>query len=255
MQEEIHAWGTVILVDAASKSTSEDAIKVGIEQVRNFIKDVDLKFSPYDPDSFVTLLRTEQIDRADVPEIVQDVWHRCAEVRDLTIGSFDPWAVKGGFDPSGFVKGWAADICAEIMLSVGAEHVQINAAGDLALRGGFLNTDTGEIAPWKIGVLNPDNQMETLKTFEITDGAIATSGDYIKGAHIIDPHSQLPAIGARSATVIGPDGGICDALATACMVDGADSNKWLGAPELAEYTFFVINRHDKSAWGYGPLAD
>ena len=230
-------------------------MRIGMSQVREFIKDVDLKFSPYNPDSFVTLLRTGQIDRADAPEIVQSVWHKCAQVRDLTNGAFDPWAVKGGFDPSGIVKGWAADICADLLVKVGCEHVQVNAAGDLAMRGGFLDVKTGEIKPWTIGVVNPDSKMETLKSFEITDGAIATSGDYEKGAHITDPRNSLPAIGARSATVIGPDGAIADALATACMVDGKESNNWIGAPELAEYSFFVLNRHEKTAWGYGPLAD
>ena len=33
---------------------------------------------------------------------------RCAVARDLSGGWFDPWAVPGGFDPSGYVKGWAA---------------------------------------------------------------------------------------------------------------------------------------------------
>jgi len=243
------------LVDVASKTTSEDAMRIGISQVREFIQDVDLKFSPYDPDSFVTLLRTGQIDRADAPEIVQSVWHKCEQVRDLTNGAFDPWAVKGGFDPSGLVKGWAADICADLLVKVGCEHVQVNAAGDLTLRGGFLDVKTGEIKPWKIGVTDPDSKLEIMKSFDITDGAIATSGDYEKGAHITDPRNSLPAIGARSATVIGPDGAIADALATACMVDGKESNNWIGAPELAEYSFFVLNRHEKTAWGYGPLAD
>ena len=142
-----------------------------------------------------------------------------------------------------------------MLVKVGCEHVQVNAAGDLALRGGYLDVKTGEIKPWTIGVVNPDSKMETLKSFEITDGAIATSGDYEKGAHITDPRNSLPAIGARSATVIGPDGAIADALATACMVDGKESNNWIGAPELAEYSFFVLNRHEKTAWGYGPLAD
>ena len=230
-------------------------MQFGIAQVREFIKDVDLKFSPYDPDSFVTLLRTGQMDRADAPEIVQSVWHKCEQVRDLTNGAFDPWAVKGGFDPSGLVKGWAADICADMLVKVGCEHVQIDAAGDLALRGGFLDVKTGDVKPRNIGVINPEAKMETLKSFEITNGAIATSGDYEKGAHIIDPRNSLPAIGARSATVIGPDGAIADALATACMVDGKESNQWIGAPEIAEYSFFVLNRHEKTAWGYGPLAD
>ena len=217
-------------------------MRIGISQVREFIKDVDLKFSPYDPDSFVTLLRTGQIDRADAPEIVQSVWHKCEQVRDLTNGAFDPWAVKGGFDPSGLVKGWAADICANMLVKVGCEHVQVNAAGDLALRGG----------PWKIGIVNPDNKSEIVQVFQLTDENIATSGHYEKGAHIKDPHTGIIAIGAKSGTVIGPDGGIADALATALMVDGDEAAQWIGNPELNEYTFWAINRHTNTAWSHGP---
>jgi thiamine biosynthesis lipoprotein len=60
------------------------------------------------------------------------------------------------------------------------------------------------------------------------------------------------AIGAKSGTVIGPDGGICDALATALMVDGQDAAQWIGNPQLSEYSFWAINRHENTAWGFGP---
>jgi hypothetical protein len=56
--------------------------------------------------------------------------------------------------------------------------------------------------------------------------------------------------GARSASIVGPDGALCDALATALMVDGRDAQRWMGRPELAEYSFWVINRDDKTAWSY-----
>ena len=71
-------------------------------------------------------------------------------------------------------------------------------------------------------------------------------GDYEKGAHIIDPHTGLIAIGARSASVIGPDGALCDALATALMVDGRDAQNWIGHPDLSEYSYWVINRDDET---------
>ena len=50
---------------------------------------------------------------------------------------------------------------------------------------------------------------------------------------------------------VGPDGALCDALATALMVDGRDAQRWMGRPELAEYSFWVINRDDETAWSYG----
>ena len=50
----------------------------------------------------------------------------------------------------------------------------------------------------------------------------------------------------------GVDGALCDALATALMVDGRDAQRWMGRPELAEYSFWVISRDDETAWSYGP---
>jgi thiamine biosynthesis lipoprotein len=132
------------------------------------------------------------------------------------------------------------------------EHVQVNAAGDLTLRGGFL-TKEGVIQPWKIGVVNPDNRDEVLRVFEIHDGAIATSGTYERGAHILDPNSGTIAIGAKSATVIGPDGGLSDALATALMVTGDDGAQFFGREELVEYSAWVIDRHSGGAWAVGPI--
>ncbi|MSW74892.1 MAG: hypothetical protein F2814_06230, partial [Actinobacteria bacterium] len=102
------------------------------------------------------------------------------------------------------------------------------------------------------GVSNPENPEEVLKVFEIFDGAIATSGTYERGGHIIDPRGGLPAIGAISATVVGPDGGLADALATAVVVDGTQSATWIGNEEISQYKFWAINRNEASAWSFGP---
>jgi thiamine biosynthesis lipoprotein len=56
------------------------------------------------------------------------------------------------------------------------------------------------------------------------------------------------AIGAKSATVVGPEGWLCDAMATAVMVGGQDSAKWFGQPELVGYQVFAVNRHEQTAW-------
>jgi FAD:protein FMN transferase len=77
--------------------------------------------------------------------------------------------------------------------------------------------------------------------YEITDGAIATSGTYERGAHIHDPHNGLIAIGAKSATVVGPKGWLCDAMATAVMVAWPGfCAKWFGQPELSGYQLFAV---------------
>ena len=247
---EIHVWGTVLFLDVGSSALSEAAMDAAVEVVKKFVYGVDEDFSTYKDGSFVSRLRRGEISIDVCPDDVQEVWGLCAIARDLTDGAFDPWAVAGGFDPSGYVKGWAADRVAQILMDAGCEHIQVNAAGDLTLRGGI--NEKGAVGPWKIGVVNPDNRQEVLRIFEINDGAIATSGTYERGAHIFDPATGTIAIGAKSATVLGPDGGLTDALATALMVSGEDGAIWFSQPELAEYSAWVIDRNSGGAWGVGP---
>ena len=235
-------------VDIAGKDVSTAQLDAGMQKVKDFCHGVDQDFSTYIDSSWVTRLRTGKVEIADCPASVQEVWQLCLQAKYLSDVAFDPWAVDGGFDPSGLVKGWAADICADKLISAGAQHVQVNAAGDLALRGGFFDTSDGQVKPWKIGVVNPDNKQEVLQIFEIMDGAIATSGTYERGAHITDPYTGLIAIGAKSATIVGADGWLCDALATAVMVAGQDGAQWFTQPELAGYQVWVIDRHQNSAW-------
>jgi thiamine biosynthesis lipoprotein len=247
---EIEVWGTVLFLDIGTTSLDGAAIDSAVELVKDFVYQVDAEFSTYKEDSYISKLRRGEITINKCPVDVQEVWRLCAVARELTEGAFDPWAVAGGFDPSGYVKGWAADRVAAILIVAGCEHVQVNAAGDLTLRGGV--SEGGVIKPWSIGVLNPDQKLEVLRIFKITDGAIATSGTYERGAHIFDPHTGTIAIGAKSATVIGLDGGLTDALATALMVAGEDGAGWFSQPELAHYSAWVIDRHSGGAWGVGP---
>ena len=245
LRKQFPVWGTIVDVDISSSLVSEDVLNQGMQQVIDFCKQVDADFSTYIDTSWVTRLRTNQVEISSCPPSVQEVWQLCLQAKHLTDGAFDPWAVEGGFDPSGLVKGWAADKCADILVLLGIEHVQVNAAGDLALRGGFCD---GVVKPWRIGVVNPDNRAEVVETFEINDGAIATSGIYERGAHISEPHTGMIAIGAKSATVVGPLGWLCDALATALMVAGEDGAKYFTQPELEGYQVFVVDRYENTSW-------
>ena len=245
LRKQFPVWGTIVDVDIASFLVSEVGLNQGMQQVIDFCKQVDSDFSTYIDTSWITRLRTNQVLITSCPPSVQEVWELCLQAKHLTDGAFDPWAVEGGFDPSGLVKGWAADKCADLLVTLGIEHVQVNAAGDLALRGGFFDV---VVKPWRIGVVNPDNRVEVVETFEITDGAIATSGTYERGAHINDPYTGLIAIGAKSATVVGPLGWLCDALATALMVAGEDGAKYFAQPELEGYQVFVVDRYENRSW-------
>ena len=248
LRRQFPVWGTIVDVDCYSQFVSDADLNEAMKQITDFCEAVDRDFSTYKEGSWVSRLRRGDVAIEDCPDDVIEVWDLCAQAKWLSDGAFDPWAVKGGFDPSGLVKGWAADTCADLLVAAGVPHVQVNAAGDLALRGGWFDSASEEIKPWSIGVVNPTNTLEVVKVYEITDGAIATSGTYERGAHIHDPQTGMIAIGAASATVVGPLGWLCDAMATAVMVGGDDSAKWFGQPELQGYQVFGVNRHEESAW-------
>lgn len=245
---EIDVWGTILYVEVASTKVGLAELNAGLAEVTEYVKLIDREFSTYKSDSQVSQIRRGELKIEDASAQMQEVWQLSLVARDLTNGSFDPWCVKGGYDPSGYVKGWAADGCIRILQRHGAENIQVNASGDLSLAGGF---EDGK--PWSIGVRSPENRFEVLKVFEIFEGAIATSGTYEIGAHIKDPHTGLIAIGARSATVIGPDGGLADALATALVVTGRDGAGIFAKPELSEYKVWVIDRNEDTAWTIGEL--
>ena len=102
--------------------------------------------------------------------------------------------------------------------------------------------------PWQIGVAHPENTDLVSKIYQIKDGAIATSGTYERGNHIIDPQTKSIAVGARSATVVGENAGLVDALATALIVAGRDGALWFAKPELANYSCWVVDRHEDKLW-------
>jgi thiamine biosynthesis lipoprotein len=243
----VETWGTVVVIEATSSGLDGVAVGAAVDEVEEFLYKVDRNFSTYKSDSQVSRIRRGELNIEDASEYVQQVWALCGYFRELTLGAFDPWKAEGGFDPSGLVKGWAAEVGAQMLVDAGVEKVLINASGDIVVRGG-----KSEGGPWNIGIASPEDVEKYVKTFDVIDGSVATSGDYEKDAHIVDPHTGLIAIGARSASVVGPDGALCDALATALMVDGRDAQQWMGRPELAEYSFWVINRDGETAWSYGP---
>jgi FAD:protein FMN transferase len=52
--------------------------------------------------------------------------------------------------------------------------------------------------------------------------AVATSGAYARGEHVLDPHTRRPPAGILSVTITGPDLATADAYATATFAMGPD---------------------------------
>jgi thiamine biosynthesis lipoprotein len=236
-----HVWGTVVSIDVRDPDTTDAVVDAAWASVRAELHRVDGVFSTFRADSVVSRLRAGGTHV--VADDVADVIDRCLEVRLATGGSFDPWQVAGGFDPSGLVKGWAADRCAEILHRHGLRSFTVDAAGDLACRGSAGEGHDG----WPIGIAHPDDPQAVVAVVEVRDGAIATSGISQRGEHVTDPRTGVPVRGARQATVVGPDGALADAYATALVVSGVSGATWFSA--LPGWSAYVIEGDTATAWG------
>ena len=207
--------GTVVTIDLyGDGSILGRAAYLALAAARASLRRADAVFSTYKAHSPLSEIRRGALTPEQAPPEVAAVLERCRMLRRLTDGLFDPWAVPGGLDPSGYVKGWAAGRALAALAPAGARGALVNAAGDIALSGAAV---AGE--PWRVGIVDPHAPRRLLAVAEVT-GAIATSGTYERGAHLVDPRSGSATAAAAAATVVGPDPGDCDALATALTVGG-----------------------------------
>lgn len=126
----------------------------------------------------------------------------------------------------GIVKGYAADQAAFLLQKLGIKNGIVNASGDLKTWG------TQNNKPWTIAVANPDAPKTAFSTLEISNLAVATSGNYEKFitidgkkySHTINPKTGLPISGIKSVTVICPIAELADALATPLSILGISAS-------------------------------
>jgi thiamine biosynthesis lipoprotein len=207
--------GTVVVFDLYVESTlANDLLDPLVERARATLHQADELFSTWKAESAVSRLRRGAATLDDMPDDVTEVLAHCASARDLSEGWFDPWAMPGGVDPTGYVKGWAAQRALLAFDHEGIAGAMVNAAGDIATRG-----RPGANAPFRIGVADPGTHGRLVCVVDV-HGAIATSGTYERGQHLINPFSGRVGARAVSASVVGPDLGVADALATALAVAG-----------------------------------
>lgn len=248
-------WGTVVMLDIRDPEgtlPSGRAVEAAVAAAVREMHWVDEVFSTFRQDSEVSRVR-----RGDMPvgaldagdprqSALHEVIERCWTAHRVTEGAFDPWSVAGGFDPSGLVKGWAAQRLADLLVVAGFDHLSVNAGGEVATRG-LSGPDT----PWRIGIRHPDHTREVAAVVVPGDGMVATSGRYERGVRVRDPDTGAAAAGARSATVIGPDGGLADALSTALLITGRAGAGWFD--RLPGWSAFVVDPDPrKTSWVIGP---
>lgn len=239
--------GTVVSFDVPVTARHDGSLDTAIR----WLHWVDRVFSPFRPDSDVSLLADAEVTVDGCAPEVAEVIEACAFVRELSGGYFTA-SPAGRFDPSGYVKGWAIERAADILTAAGSLSHLVNGGGDVqcvggrpvpaaagAPAGGGTQPGGGTQAPWRVGVADPHRPGRLALVVDARDCAVATSGTAERGAHIINPHAGRPAAGLASLTVVGPSLALADACATAAFAMGQDrARDW--AESLPGYEAYAI---------------
>src|SRR5690349_4827166 len=200
-----HIMGMPIGIDV------RDGEAVDLEPAFAWLGEVDATFSTYRDDSEISRLDRGEIALADCRPEVDEVLTRCLALERATGGFF---SARPGerLDPSGLVKGWAVAGAAERLAGAGARCFCINAGGDVVARG---RPEPDRL--WRVGIRHPVEHDQLAAVVEVEDLAVATSGEYERGAHIVDPHTGRPPAGLLSVTIVGPDPGPAGPSAPAAL--------------------------------------
>jgi thiamine biosynthesis lipoprotein len=224
--------GTMVSLDVRTPVSATDLGRA-VEAVSARLRGIDKAFSAWRPDSWVSRLIGGSVVAAQCPVEVQRVVRLAIDLMELTDGNFSPYWRRwehgdSGPDPTGLVKGWAAQQASDLLIAHGLPDHVVNAAGDVVVSGQSSPGDPG--AGWRIGVSDPHRPralagIVTLDQ-EASRWAVATSGPAELGAHVLDPHTGRAPCAVVSATIVTRLDGVkqgaavVDACATALVAAG-----------------------------------
>ena len=199
---------TVEIVDAPHADT--------INIVFDYLNQVDARFSTFKDDSEICAFNRGEILPANLSVEMKEVLRWAAMTREQSKGFFEIRKPDGSLDPSGIVKGWAIRNAAQLIKQAGFTNFYVEAGGDIQAEG--LNA---EGQTWRVGIRSPFNNKDIIKVIALQGKGIATSGSYVRGQHIYNPHApEKPIEDIVSLSVIGPDILEADRFATAAFAMG-----------------------------------
>ena len=202
---------TLVVLDA-------QATQQHLESVFDGFVAVDERFSPYKEESEICRINRGEIAEGDQSPAMREVLALCEKTKLETKGFFDIARPDGFLDPCGMVKGWAILGAAQALRAMGFENFYVDAGGDI--QAGGKNEEGGD---WRVGIRNPFEPDEIVKVITPRGGGVATSGNYIRGQHIYNPHTGVyGSDDIVSLTVIGSDVLEADRYATAAFAMGRE---------------------------------
>ena len=200
-------------------------------------------------DSDLSRLADGRLSLDEADRSVREVLTRCADLRRSTDGSFEfePRRHRGDpslplLDPNAFAKGWIVQEAAAELRLAGAAEYFVNAGGDMLVHRPHPSN------PYRVGIQQPSADDPVVAVLEVLSGAVATSGTYERGAHIRGARGEL-----ASVTVVGPDLGEADGLATAVFAGGLVVPPWW--PRAADDFGLLTVTNDRELRWLPPTSD
>jgi thiamine biosynthesis lipoprotein len=135
-------------------------------------------------------------------------------------------------DFGGFGKEYAAERAAAVMVRAGVRHGYVNLGGDMR----FLGPQP-DGRPWRIGIQDPRARDGVVAGIDVSQGALATSGDYerffdLDGrryCHVLNPRTGMPVSHWRSVSVLAPLAVLAGSVSTIAMLKEAEGLAFLAA--------------------------
>jgi len=234
--------GTIASLDVRGHAVDEPDETV-VSHVFDVLHDADTRFSLFQPDSELARLVRGELEADAASDPLREVLALADDLRRTSGGYFDAGAHRadGWLDPSGLVKGWATEEAARILDAAGVRDYCLNVGGDIITRGG---PEPGRA--WRVGIRHPADRSRLAAVLAVVDAAVATSGAYERGPHIVDPHLGRPATAWAAVTVIGPSLTYADAYATTVFAMGRPGIAWLTAHP--GYGVLAVDARDQAIW-------
>jgi thiamine biosynthesis lipoprotein len=144
-------------------------------------------------------------------------------------------------DFGGFGKEYAADRAATLLLRHGVRHGYANLGGDMRFAG-----PQPDGQPWVIGIQDPREPDGIAASIAISQGALATSGDYERYfelggkryCHVLDPRTGMPVSHWRTVSVLAPLAVLAGSVSTIAMLKEESALSFLAASGVS---YFAID--------------
>jgi FAD:protein FMN transferase len=200
----------------------------------DLLHDADRRFSTYLDDSEVAAVNRGTLAEGEYSDELRQVLAIAARFERASGGAFSARLPGRPLDLNGVVKGWAVQAAVELLVHAGVHTFCFNAGGDIAVRGAPPGQDR-----WRVAVRSPWDAFAHVAVLAVTHGAVATSGSYERGAHILDGRTGAIPTDCVSVTVLAPSLTTADVLATSVFVLGSPGLSWAmdnGADAVLAFT-------------------